>query len=461
MTNFHNLRDYQKQDVQFLSSLKAAALFNEQRTGKTPTALALMHMHGVTKILIVCPATAIYPWVDEFELWMGQPCLACVGLPATRKDILARWKRGDAAGLVISYDMLKLIERGDKETGELFAVLDCKPQGIIIDEAHRIRNHTTATAKAIFSFARVTGYKLALTGTPAMNKPQEIWSILHFLYPNTFKHYWPFIDSYFQTVLRRNPVTGAAYKDIGDLNKKGKELMLQVLPRISVNRKRKDVMPWLPPKDYITVRLPLTTYQRKYLDELEEVWETEEVVTIGVLDRLIRYRQVCLDPGLIDLKGASPKTEWVLQYVRDYPDVPTILFSKFTSYLNRIAPLIPGVELITGATPVVRRREICKQFQAGKLNFLLLNIDACKEALTLDRAEAAIFTDKYPPVGDIAQAEDRFVSTTEDKKDKPHRIYDLVMRDSYDETIVQMIAARFGVTDIINNYRKYIERRKN
>ena len=61
-------------------------------------------------------------------------------------------------------------------------------------------------------------------------------------------------------------------------------------------------MKWLPKKDYIRIKLPLTSQQAKYLKELEMYFETEHIITQGILDRLIRYRQICLDPGLLNLK---------------------------------------------------------------------------------------------------------------------------------------------------------------
>lgn len=85
-----------------------------------------------------------------------------------------------------------------------------------------------------------------------------------------------------------------------------------------------------------------------------------------------------------------------------------------------------------------------------------MQIDTCKEAITLDTAEAVIFTDKYPPAVDIAQAEDRFVSTSEGKANKPHIIYDLIMKDTYDEEIYKMVEKRFKEIDVINNYQKYL-----
>ena len=77
--------------------------------------------------------------------------------------------------------------------------------------------------------------------------------------------------------------------------------------------------------------------------------------------------------------------------------------------------------------------------------------------MTLDKADAIIFTDKYPPVGDIEQAEDRFVATTEDKADKLHIIYELVLKGTYDEQLYELIRQRASSVDAINNFKAYMK----
>ena len=64
------LRPYQKYDVFKLAQLKCSDCLNEQRTGKTPTALMIMHLQQRKKILIVCPSVAAYNWKEEFETWL-------------------------------------------------------------------------------------------------------------------------------------------------------------------------------------------------------------------------------------------------------------------------------------------------------------------------------------------------------------------------------------------------------
>lgn len=452
MIPLETLRPYQQEDVAKLLQAPAMGCFNEQRTGKTPTAIAVMASRNLSKVVVVCPASAIYPWCQEYKRWSGQPATALVGTPAKRKKILAAWEEG---ALVLSYGCLKTTSNSE---GMVDAILQKQPEGIIMDEAHRFKTPNSKVAKAVFKTKSIP-YRLALTGTPAPNKPYEIFSILHWLYPERFKSYWEFIKTYFRTYTLAGAM-GQTYIDIGNFLP-GRQTQLQTfLNEISTQRKRIDVMPWLPEKDRTDIKLPLTADQKRYLNELKKYFETEDVVVQGILDRLIRYRQICLAPELLDLRGSSPKTEWILDYCNDYPDTPTIIFSKFTSYLHLLAKALNKNKklfgMITGEVSLKQRAEAVEAFQAGELNLLLINIDAGKEALTLDRGECIIFTDQYPPAADIQQAEDRFISTTEARANKPHRIIRLMMEQSYDEQMYQMVENRASLIDLINDYKKYL-----
>jgi hypothetical protein len=55
------------------------------------------------------------------------------------------------------------------------------------------------------------------------------------------------------------------------------------------------------------------------------------------------------------------------------------------------------------------------------------------------------------------QAEDRFISTTEDKASKPHTIIELMIKDTYDEQLYKLLEQRKSATDIINDYKKYLK----
>jgi SNF2 family DNA or RNA helicase len=109
-----------------------------------------------------------------------------------------------------------------------------------------------------------------------------------------------------------------------------------------------------------------------------------------------------------------------------------------------------------GSTDLKERSVLINEFQSGKIDLLVIQIDAGKEGITLDRAEKIIFLDQVPPASDIQQAQDRFIATTEDKAAVPKEIIYLMMADTYDEVLYDLVEQRAAATDIINNYKYYI-----
>ena len=454
LPNYKLLRPYQVEDISKLLQHNCCACFNEQRTGKTPIAISVMEVRQLDKVVIVCPASMIYPWKDAYKFWTGKDALVCAGTPVKRLKIIDAWEHGP---LIISYGCLKETARTG---GMLNDIIKKKPDACIADEAHHFKCHTTATAKAMYKLAANCVYRLALTGTPATNRPADIFGILHWLYPDEFKSYWEFIYYNFKTS-RQYTGFNKSHIEIGDWQPTRQKAMAEYLSKFTTQRKREEVMPWLPPKDYLKVRLPATPLQKKYLAELKEYFETEDLVTQSILDRMIRERQICVSPQIVDLKGSSPKIDWVLDYLNDYPDKRVIIFSKFKKGIQLlhdalIEKRIRG-QVITGEVSSKDRAEIVDAFQHGDYRYLILQIDACKEGLTLDEADVEIFLDAYPPAADVQQAEDRFVATTEDKKNKAHQIIQLMIEGTYDEECYNLVERRASSIGCINSYINYIK----
>ena len=460
------LREYQQEDVKFLAARNAAACFNEQRTGKTPTALSTMKIKSVYKLLIIAPASTLYSWAAECKNWWfdNLPVIVVDGSASKRKGLIESWDKG---ALIISYECLREVTRtvrneiGDIEevytTGDLAYIKKHKDiQGCILDEAHRIKNHKSKQALALFGLDWIPN-RLALTGTPAPGKQHEIYSILHWLYPTVFTGYWRFIDYYFTQYEEYG--SNGSFKTIGTFKPgKAKELQ-EFLKTISTRRLRSSVMAWLPEKDKQKIYLPMTDEQNRYIQELNDSFEIEgtDIDAVNILAKLMKIRQILLSPQVLGLKGSSPKIEWIKQYLKDYPEKKVLIFSNFTGWLNLLSKELKCNNLIVGDTPKAKREQLKQDFQSGNINLLLINIKAGKEGITLDSADVAIFTDKYPPIGDILQAEDRFVATTQDKLNTGHTIIDLVMKDSYEVNILKLLESNASEVDIVNNYIEYLK----
>jgi SNF2 family DNA or RNA helicase len=171
------LRLYQHQDIRFLQQLPNAAIFNEQRTGKTPTTLKLLEAERHEKIIIICPASLVLNWKKEVENWTKYTCLAVNGAKQKRSKTYTEWTSNKGC-LVLSKDTAK---------ADFDLLKNEKDYALVVDEAHFLRNYKSQQSKAVFQLGKNASKRLALTGTPAVNEGSEmLWNPCIFLYPSRF-----------------------------------------------------------------------------------------------------------------------------------------------------------------------------------------------------------------------------------------------------------------------------------
>ena len=451
-----SLRPYQEEDVKELIQHDTHGIFNEQRTGKTPTSLVTIVAKTTGRILIVSTASMLFKWAEEARTWTARNVYVYGGSLGQRRTALEGFKKDEGSIMVISYGLLK---NTSAYNGLVESLRKAPISGLIVDEVHRAVGRKTANFKALRKLVKIP-YRYYLTGTPAPNHPSQVWSILTLIDPTRFSSFWNFVEDFFFIENVRLPYgkkLDHVQEPRGFLPGK-EEVYTALLDRYSIMRKRKDVMPWLPKEEEPTqIKLPLTPAQQKYLFSMTKYYEAGDVLVQGVLDQLLRCRQICLAPELIGLKGKSPKLDWLADYIKDYPEKRIVIFSRFTQFLRLIEKKIPSVRVMVGDTSATERNALINDFQSDKLPVLAIQIDAGKEGITLDNADVLIFTDMYPPASDILQAKDRIVATSEERN-KPKEIIELMMANSYDEELYKLTKEKIEFTDIANNYINYLER---
>ena len=430
------LRPYQQTDIAFLLGVKHVGIFNQQRTGKTPTALKLIEHEGFSKGIIVCPASLVYNWQKELTKWTTLTSLVVKGEKRERTKLYQQYSQTNTV-LIISYDTLKLdVEHLTIPTGF-----------ILLDEAHYICNHKTARAKACYQLGRYAQKRIALTGTPSKNKGVEVYGILKFLYPEQFPGYWQFVDRYFKTW--HSPW---GTKEIG--KPKRPDELQEILNTISVQRKRAEVMGWIPPRTEETIILDMEKKQEKLYKSMLKDFIAGDIDAPSVLSQLTRLRQIALAPSMLNLDAPSVKEEWLKEYLQN-AEFPFIVFSNFSTYLRKLAEEL-HVPIIDGKTPISERQKIVNRFQAEKINVVFANIEAAGTGLTLDRAEVVVFLDRhFSPIMN-EQAEDRIVPTTKEANQKVH-VIDLVCRNTVDEKIHDLLEKKENIIKLVNSYKSLKE----
>lgn len=438
-----NLREYQNKDAFFLLKRKRALVLNEQRTGKTPTVLTVLKHIEKDNIIVISPSSLLYTWEKEANVWCPEAKTFVVsGTKKKRQTIYSDYVR--YAGkkiLIISKDTWKLDDDMKEYSFDV----------VVVDEAHYLRNYKTAQSKEVFKVKAV--YRYALTGTPTVKHPSDIWGLLHFIEPEAFPSFWQFAERYF--VIKDNYWGG---KEIGKV--KREDELKHIVNLYSVQRKRKDVMKWLPPVTKQTILVQMEKDQEKlYKGMLEDFVavdkEGNEVDTMNKLAQLTRLRQLCLEPSLLGLKASSAKTKALLEFAENQNE-PFVVMTNFSSYFPIIKPKLEDlgkkVEIIDGSVSKEERFSVAERFQNGEIDVLLCNIIAAGTGLTLDRADTVVFLDKAYNPSDNDQAKDRIVPTSE-RRYHPINVISIVCKDSVDERIDDIIERKINVTKIINELK--------
>ena len=446
------LRDYQNQDVHFLMHAMYKMIFNEQRTGKTPTTLVTIRELGYTNNIIIAPGSTLYNWKEEYQKWHGGNVLVYSGTIKQRAKMLENFN----GTLIMSYGIAK----NDEDI-----LMKRKYDAMIVDEVHRLRNFkgmrsksSPAFAKSIIRLSRRALDGFALSGTPAPNYPYNIFGTLHLLIPTLFKSYYSFADYYFDTDDVIINSMGDSVYQIGDFQSDLKEKeFVQFLEQNSIQRKRKEVMSWLPDIDVQKVHLPVGTRQQKMLDEMHEFFEYKDVVAMNHLDKMIKERQLANDPRLFGFNIKGAKVKWLEQYMEDYPEKTLIVVSPMTSWLKLLAEEIPGSKLLVGGLNPKQKKQIETEFNAGKHPVLLCNIEVAMEGMKLWRADTLIFLDRDLTQSYNEQMGDRLVPITEAiAKEKPHQEIIVLITDTIIERYIDtMLGNKKSKSSIVNDYKNW------
>jgi SNF2 family DNA or RNA helicase len=238
---------------------------------------------------------------------------------------------------------------------------------IVCDEAHRIKNHGTRSKPVLRTRAvkQLKAFrKIALTGTPFDKNPAEYWSLLNWLAPKVFTSYYKFIDDYIDFDIdyfgyKKN----YRIKDPATFARMLQPQQHQDLPfptHFVMGRKKRDVLPELPPLITTHVPITLSVQQQTAYEKIRKVKDID--VTINdtelsiktALEKLVRLHQIASDPITLGLDITSTKLQWLLEWLEDNPTTPVLIFSRYRKAAEHVAQLTLADTLVLGGSKLSR-----------------------------------------------------------------------------------------------------------
>ncbi|WP_085991919.1 SNF2-related protein [Oceanobacillus senegalensis] len=189
-----NFLDHQIQAAeQVIESMNGRAILaDEVGLGKTIEAGLILKeymIRGLVKnALILVPASLVNQWVKELNEKFYIPAIA------HRKNY--HW---DQNIIISSLDTAKRPPHREK-------ILDIEYDFILIDEAHKLKNHRTKNYEFVRALKK--NYCLLLTATPVQNRLIEIFNLISILKPGHLGNYDSFLEKYGRG---RNKINQDAY----------------------------------------------------------------------------------------------------------------------------------------------------------------------------------------------------------------------------------------------------------
>ncbi len=445
------LRGYQKLGFRWLRTLDSygfgGILADDMGLGKTVQMIALFvdeyasgkDAGAKERSLIVCPASLVYNWENEFQKFA--PMLkvqAVAGTAQEREEVFASLDEGCQV-LITSYDLLKRDMKHYESMSFRFQV---------IDEAQYIKNAATQSARAVKAIRART--RFALTGTPIENRLGELWSIFDYLMPGFLFTYARFKKIYESPIVRESDPEAVSN-------------LKRLIGPFVLRRVKKDVLKELPDKLETAVYSRLQGQQKelytanaaKLKEELESGGDAVyEKGKIQILAELTRLRQICCDPALCyeNYRGGSAKLETCMDLIRNGVNGghKILLFSQFTSMLRIIEKRLSQEEIacytLTGSTPKEERLRMVDSFHTDPVPVFLISLKAGGTGLNLTAADMVIHYDPWWNVAAQNQATDRAHRIGQEKQVS---VFKLITKGTIEENIMVLQESKKNLADQI------------
>ena len=360
---------------------------DEMGIGKTLQALGTTFAHGF-KMLGICPAGARMVWANEVIKSTTDMTVYVYksGLTDKKKAMLfgADAHRiiedsGKADVIIASYEGCRnlVMDNPDPETAKFHTMKKVPKERlakwlneaiVVVDEVQLMKNPRAARSQAAYAIIREAKCKIAMSGTPITNRPDDFWGCLCACGLN----------------LAVAPTKREFYDRYVDGNERDNLHAKLVAAPWFIRRLKRDVMKDLPDKQWCDLIVDFDPkLQSRYNDALRAVQSGEPT-------RMLK--------GLTDMQTVAneakvkPVTEWLIERV-DAEQVTVVQCTRTAPLMEIQAKLrMKGIraETLTGTDNDHSRAQKIKDFQDGNVPVMLTTLDS---AITLTRSDTVLLYD--------------------------------------------------------------------
>ena len=440
----HAAYPYQLDAIRAVKDLPYAAIFHEQGLGKTKIAIDLallwLQSDAVDAVFIVTKKSLVENWRNEVS-----------GHCHITPHILSGNRSQNSASLnspVLLYVTNYEVIAANADIIRMF-LQTCRV-GCILDESQKIKNPEAALTRTFHDVASSFERRVIMTGTPAANRPYDIWAQIKFLdgggsLGDTFDAFRQQMDL---------PTKRSDAADYG----RRLATIHQRLAGFTVRETKDTAGIHLPEKTITAHRVDLPAWQMAkyaaYRDELAYEYEVDGIAEVdnveSILKRLLRLVQCASNPALIDGRYDHDPAKYplLLDICREFAsESKLIIWTGFVENIDWLATKLADFDpvRIHGNLPMHQRNQAVYSFIHSSNRLLIATPGAAKEGLTLTVANHAIFFDRGFSLDDYLQAQDRIHRISQVRE---CFIHNLIANDTIDEWVDVLLTAKYRAAQL-------------
>ncbi len=388
------LRSYQEFGVRYAIHQKRTLLGDEMGLGKTIQAIATMialKAKGKHHFMVVCPASVLINWCREIQKFSNMEVTKIYGAD---EEALLHWrKNGDIA--VTTFESISRFNLPEK----------FKFDYLVVDEAHYVKNPTAQRTIAIQKLLAKTAGVLYMSGTPLVNRVDEMCFLVSCLQPQLSDR------------LEQLKLVSTA------------EQFRSELSGVYLRRVREDV-----------------------LTELPDLIEKEQWCELGSAEQKI-YREAVASGNLMAIRQVS----WQIPELKDSSKAmrlleicqnakeqgrKVIVFSFFRNTLQKVCSLLGDCcsQIISGDISPAVRQQIVDEFNAADAGAVLVSqVQAGGTGLNIQAASVVVFCEPQltPAIENQAIARAYRMGQTRDVL-----VHRLLADETIDERILEILSSK-------------------
>jgi hypothetical protein len=422
------LHPFQRAGVRYALERRRTFIADEQGLGKTVQALATLESDDAFPAVVLCPASMKLTWERESLHWLPHRSVAVLD---GRTDLSWTQEALAADITVLNYDILDAHSERLQERGM---------RSLVLDESHYVKNPQARRTKAALELAERLpegALRLGLTGTPILNRPEELVAQLR--------------------VLGRLGDFGSGARLARRFRSAGSDDRLHWNLRATcyVRRTKRQVLPQLPAKRQDMVPVLLSNESEYRLAEQDVIaWLHSLPLDLRTLDARIaaalRAEQLVRLNNLRQL-AARGKLPTALAWISDFlaSGEPLVVFADHLATQRAVMERFPRAAHILGADTTRRRQDAVDSFQQDDgPQLIVCSLRAASQGITLTRASNVAFLELDWTPARHDQAEDRLHRIGQDSA---VTAWYLLAPNTIDETMAELLQRKRSLIDAVTD----------